>query len=235
MTRAIRPRTVSACGRRNGPPACSGRRAMLHVYKVYGLHWCLNFVCRVASAVLIRAIEPKYGIERMIKRRGTDRLGLLCSGPGRLCEALAITKSLDGASLMRAPLSLDERVQAAPAGVWHADRPYQGRRGRAPLWPERFRFPQQEISHHRFKARPGWTIQPCGRCWNAIGPLRTPAISKPSMKSTARMPCCITRNRARRSAAGATSRKAVFFSQTGSASRCSGLPAAALSGSASSC
>jgi DNA-3-methyladenine glycosylase len=83
-----------------GPPG------HLHVYKVYGLHWCLNFVCRVASAVLIRAIEPKYGIESMIERRGTNKLGLLCSGPGRLCEALAITKSLDGASLMRAPLSL---------------------------------------------------------------------------------------------------------------------------------
>jgi len=83
-----------------GPPG------HVHIYKVYGLHWCLNFVCRVASAVLIRAMEPKYGIEHMVERRGTHRLGLLCSGPGRLCEALAITKSLDGASLMRAPLSL---------------------------------------------------------------------------------------------------------------------------------
>lgn len=83
-----------------GPPG------HVHVYKVYGLHWCLNFVCRVASAVLIRAIEPKYGIERMIERRGTNKLELLCSGPGRLCEALAITRTLDGASLMRGPFSL---------------------------------------------------------------------------------------------------------------------------------
>ena len=69
----------------------------------------MNFVCQVASAVLIRAIEPTHGIESMIERRGMDRPELLCSGPGRLCEALAIDKSLDGASLMRAPLSLIAR------------------------------------------------------------------------------------------------------------------------------
>jgi DNA-3-methyladenine glycosylase len=86
-----------------GPPGHA------HVYKVYGLHWCLNFVCRVASAVLIRAIEPTHGIERMVKRRGTDRPALLCSGPGRLCEALAITKAFDGASLIRAPVTLTSR------------------------------------------------------------------------------------------------------------------------------
>jgi DNA-3-methyladenine glycosylase len=86
-----------------GPPGHA------HVYRVYGLHWCLNFVCRVASAVLIRAIGPTHGIDRMIARRGTGRLELLCSGPGRLCEALAITKSQDGASLTRAPLSLTSR------------------------------------------------------------------------------------------------------------------------------
>jgi len=80
-----------------------------YVYKVYGAHWCVNFVCRVASAVLIRAIEPTHGIDRMVARRGTDRLLLLCSGPGRLCEALGINGAFDGAYLMRAPASLLSR------------------------------------------------------------------------------------------------------------------------------
>ena len=86
-----------------GPPGHA------YVYKVYGAHWCVNFVCRVASAVLIRAIEPTQGIDRMVVRRGTDRLDLLCSGPGRLSEALGITRVFDGASLTRAPASLLSR------------------------------------------------------------------------------------------------------------------------------
>lgn len=91
-----------------GPP---GRA---YVYRVYGAHWCVNFVCRVASAVLIRAIEPTHGIDRMIVNRGTDRLVSLCSGPGRLCEALGITRAFDGASLTRAPVCLLSRENRPP-------------------------------------------------------------------------------------------------------------------------
>jgi DNA-3-methyladenine glycosylase len=96
-----------------GPP---GRA---YVYRSYGLHWCLNFVCREAghgAGVLIRAIEPLYGIDAMRARRGLHDARLLCSGPGRVGQALGITRELNGLRLDQAPfkvLALTEPVAVA--------------------------------------------------------------------------------------------------------------------------
>ena len=92
-----------------GPP---GRA---YVYLSYGIHWCLNFVCRETghgAGVLIRALEPTAGVDRMAERRGQRDVRALCSGPGRLGEALGITAALNGWRLDQAPFML-----GAPAVV----------------------------------------------------------------------------------------------------------------------
>jgi len=85
-----------------GPPGYA------YVYRIYGAHWCLNAVCggEPRGAVLIRALEPTDGLATMAERRGTDQAKLLCSGPGRLCQALAVTGAHDGAPFDKPPFAL---------------------------------------------------------------------------------------------------------------------------------
>ena len=90
-----------------------------YVYRSYGVHWCLNLVCGKegdAQALLVRALEPLHGLDRMIARRGTAVPRLLCSGPGRLCQALGVTGAHDGLPLDRPPFELVER-RVPPAVV----------------------------------------------------------------------------------------------------------------------
>jgi DNA-3-methyladenine glycosylase len=84
----------------------------VYVYRSYGIHWCLNLVCDepgVAGAVLIRALEPTAGLDEMRIRRGVADERLLCSGPGRLCQALAVTRAHDGLTVHEPPFELRAR------------------------------------------------------------------------------------------------------------------------------
>lgn len=95
-----------------GPPG------FLYVYRSYGIHWCMNFVCEKegsASAVLIRALQPTHGLDLMYKRRGkyiknlNERL--LCSGPGKLCEAMAVTDKHNTLPLDEPPIAIYARAR----------------------------------------------------------------------------------------------------------------------------
>jgi DNA-3-methyladenine glycosylase len=97
-----------------GPPGVA------YVYRSYGIHWCLNFVCEEegsASAVLVRALEPTDGSSRMRRRRGTADERLFCSGPGKLCEALAVTHQYNGLPLDKAPFDLRARKETPDIAV----------------------------------------------------------------------------------------------------------------------
>jgi len=92
-----------------GPPGFA------YVYRSYGIHWCINFVCEPegsAAAVLIRALRPTHGIPAMRRRRGLDDERTLCSGPGKLTGALAITNRHNGLPLDTPPIALHARDTA---------------------------------------------------------------------------------------------------------------------------
>ena len=96
---------------RNG--SMFGPAGFAYVYRSYGIHWCVNFVCEgigSASAVLVRALMPTHGIPAMRLRRGLETERLLCSGPGRLCAALGITGAHDGYPLDVPPFALHART-----------------------------------------------------------------------------------------------------------------------------
>jgi DNA-3-methyladenine glycosylase len=126
-----------------GPPGHA------YVYRSYGIHWCLNLVCEekgVAAAVLLRALEPAHGVEEMRARRDVDEPGLLCSGPGRLCQALAVTGEHDRLPLNRPPFELRARkgepevVTGPRVGITRAaDLPWRYGLSGSPYLSRRFR------------------------------------------------------------------------------------------------
>ena len=100
--RGLTARTASMFG----PPGHA------YVYRSYGIHWCLNLVCAEAGraeAALVRALEPTAGLDAMRERRGLDAPQALCSGPGKLCQALGITRVLDGLPLDEPPFAIVAR------------------------------------------------------------------------------------------------------------------------------
>jgi DNA-3-methyladenine glycosylase len=132
-----------------GPPG------HVYVYRSYGIHWCMNVVCREAghgAAVLIRALHPTRGIARMQARRGLGDLRLLCAGPGRLCQALAVTGGHDGAALDAPPFALTAPRPAVPESAI-----VRGPRigiSRAVERPWRFGLKDSEFLSRKFQAMP---------------------------------------------------------------------------------
>jgi DNA-3-methyladenine glycosylase len=112
-----------------GPPGYA------YVYRSYGIHWCLNLVCEEegsASAVLLRALQPTHGLDVMRSRRGLEDERLLCAGPGRLCQALDVSREHDGLALDEPPFRLEARdthvdvVTGPRVGITRAaDRPWR--------------------------------------------------------------------------------------------------------------
>ena len=125
-----------------GPPGYS------YVYRSYGIHWCVNFVCEKegsASAVLIRALQPTHGIAAMRRRRGLQEERALCSGPGKLCEALGITIKHSELPLDAPPFALHARHRQTRDRRRRADRHHQGGRFAVAVWVEGIEVSEQAV------------------------------------------------------------------------------------------
>jgi DNA-3-methyladenine glycosylase len=125
-----------------GPPA------RVYVYRSYGIHWCINFVCADASAVLIRALEPISGLETMAGRRGLSDPRQLASGPGKVCAALGVTGAHDGLPLDAPPFFLAPASGSLPVvtgpriGITKAvDKPWRYGVAGSPFLSRKFDWP----------------------------------------------------------------------------------------------
>ena len=141
------PASHSFGGPRTRNAAMFGPVGRAYVYRIYGIHLCLNVVCgpQVGGAVLIRALEPTDGLEEMRRRRGSEGAASLCSGPGRLCQALGVTLQHDGTPIDAPPFSLLPGAARGPILVGPrigitkaAEQPWRFGEGGSPFLSRRF-------------------------------------------------------------------------------------------------